>query len=102
MNRILALGVLLGASIILPAQSLKYQGYPSSEGEIDLRSNFEAPPKGYGNIPFYWWSGDTLQYERLLDQLSILAESATDGFSVSYIHTHIRLAQQPWIDIRLR
>ena len=95
MNRILALGVLLGASIILPAQSLKYQGYPSSEGEIDLRSNFEAPPKGYGNIPFYWWSGDTLQYERLLDQLSILAESATDGFSVSYIHTH------PSVDIEL-
>jgi len=70
------------------AQDMKYKGYPSREGKIDLRSNFENPPKGYGNVPFYWWDGDTLKYERLVDQLNILSEASVDGLSVSYIHTH--------------
>lgn len=53
-----------------------------------LKDLFKNPPKGYGNVPFYWWNGDSIDRERLSDQLQILADGAVDGFSVSYIHTH--------------
>lgn len=66
-------------------------GYPSADGEIDIRKYFANPPKGYGNVPFYWWNGDTLVKERLKEQLDLLADSPTDGFAVSYIHTHPRV-----------
>lgn len=70
------------------AQEQRYNGYPSREGNIDIKENFADPPKGYGNIPFYWWNGDSLNRERLQEQLQILSEASTDGFSVSYIHSH--------------
>lgn len=69
-------------------QSQRYKGYPSHDADIDLLSGFRNPPKGYGNVPFYWWSGDHLSKERLSDQLDLLSSSATDGFAVSYIHTY--------------
>lgn len=95
MNRFIAYNILSLLCIGIYSQSLKYQGYPSRNGDIDLRSNFTNPPKGYGNVPFYWWNGDSLNYERLMDQLSILSDASTDGLSVSYIHTH------PEVDIEL-
>ena len=63
------------------------KGYPTRSENFDVLPGFQQPPKGYGNVPFYWWSGDTLTRERLAAQLDILSESATDGFAVSYIHT---------------
>lgn len=66
-------------------------GYPSRSGTIDIEKHFASPPKGYGNVPFYWWNGDTLTKERLLHQLDVMEESATDGFAVSYIHTHPKI-----------
>lgn len=53
MNRITAYSILSLFCIGLYAQSLKYQGYPSRNGDINLKSNFANPPKGYGNVPFY-------------------------------------------------
>ena len=70
----------------IPQQA--YKGYPSKEGAIDIKEYFQHPPKGYGNVPFYWWNGDSLKRERLLEQLDILSDASTDGFAVSYIHTH--------------
>ncbi len=69
----------------------KYKGYPVKNAQLDLLQGFINPPEGYGNVPFYWWNGDTLKKERLREQLDILAASATDGFAVSYIHTHPRI-----------
>ena len=66
-------------------------GYPSRSGAIDIEKHFAMPPKGYGNVPFYWWNGDTLTKERLQQQLDVMEESSTDGFAVSYIHTHPRI-----------
>jgi len=68
-----------------------FLGFPvSNEGE--LLSNFKNPPSGYGEVPFYWWTGgDTLTKERLLWQLNKLSETAVLGLNVSYNHTH-RLA----------
>lgn len=69
------------------AQSQKQKGYPDRDPDLDVLPGFINPPKGYGNVPFYWWNGDTLTRERLGEQLDILSSSATDGFAVSYIHT---------------
>lgn len=79
-------------SLFLFSQQQRFKGYP--EENPDIRSGFVNPPKGYGNVPFYWWSGDKLDKERLGEQLDILSQSATDGFAVSYIHT------DPEVDIR--
>ncbi len=64
------------------------KGYPSRTGEIDIRKGFANPPKGYGNVPFYWWSGDSLRIDRLNEQLEILSNASTDGLCVSYNHTN--------------
>lgn len=71
------------------------KGFPSAESAKNLKEKFKNPPKGYGNVPFYWWDGDSLSKERLSDQLDILSDAAIDGFSVSYIHSH------PKIDVEL-
>ncbi len=75
----------------IQAQEQACKGWPSRSGEIDIRSGFANPPKGYGNVPFYWWSGDKLDIERLNEQLDILADASTEGFAVSYNHTDARV-----------
>jgi len=79
--------VALCLSINAYPQTQYMKGYPDRSENFDVLPGFQQPPKGYGNVPFYWWSGDTLTRERLAAQLEILSESATDGFAVSYIHT---------------
>jgi hypothetical protein len=88
--KIFGLYVLLMTLLCLKghAQSQKFKGYPDKKPDFDVLPGFVTPPKGYGNIPFYWWNGDTLIKERLEQQLDILSASATDGFAVSYIHTN--------------
>ena len=83
--KLLLVSMLIIQPLFLSAQIQQYKGYPTENP--NLRSEFMNPPKGYGNIPFYWWSGDNLVKERLKEQLEILSQSATDGFAVSYIHT---------------
>lgn len=65
----------------------KFSGYPSRDASLNVLPGFINPPKGYGNVPFFWWNGDTLSKARLTEQLDILKESSTDGFAVSYLHT---------------
>ncbi len=76
------------ATLYGQAQPQLQKGYPERSATLDVRPGFMTPPKGYGNIPFYWWNGDRLEKERLKEQLEILSASATDGFSVSYMHLH--------------
>lgn len=73
----------------IPAQY--HKGWPSRTGDIDIRKGFADPPKGYGNVPFYWWTGDPLDLERLTEQLEILSDASTDGLCVSYNHTDYRV-----------
>jgi len=70
--------------LVTCSQPQKYKGYP--EKDTNIRAGFANPPKGYGNVPFYWWNGDSLNRERMKEQLDILSQSAVDGFAVSYIH----------------
>lgn len=91
MKRVLiaiAAALALAAASDLSGQSQARKGWPSRTGKIDVRAHFAEPPKGYGNVPFYWWNGDRLNLERLLDQLELLSDAAVDGLSVSYCHTH--------------
>ena len=35
--------------------------------------NFVNPPRGYGNVPFYWWNGVVLDTGRIDSQLRLLS-----------------------------
>ncbi|MBQ1862763.1 MAG: hypothetical protein II149_04525, partial [Clostridia bacterium] len=49
-------------------------------------SSFLNPPKGYGNVPFYWWNGDRLDKDRLSWQLEKLAENGVSGVQINFAH----------------
>ena len=63
--------------------------YPSQNTADKILGKFKNPPLGYGEVPFYWWTGgDKLTKERLLWQLNQLSEASVLGLCVSYNHTH--------------
>jgi len=62
-------------------------GYPSRAPDLDVLPGFRNPPPGYGQVPFWWWTGDDLDAERLLWQLRELHEKGISGVQVNYSHT---------------
>ena len=54
-SKLLLIAILTMQPLCIFAQLQKYKGYPQEKP--DIRSEFVNPPKGYGNVPFYWWSG---------------------------------------------
>lgn len=64
-----------------------HKGWPE-KAPSDLKAGFVNPPAGYGNVPFYWWSADSLNIGRLEEQLEILSDAHTDGLCISYNHLH--------------
>jgi len=65
-----------------------FPGFPGLN-EKAMLENFKNPPRGYGEVPFYWWTGgEELTRERLLWQLDQLSEATVLGLNVSYNHTH--------------
>ncbi|HPO12637.1 MAG TPA: glycosyl hydrolase [Candidatus Hydrogenedentes bacterium] len=61
-------------------------GYPSSNTGLDPKQGFAAPPHGYGEVPFWWWTGDPLDKERLLWQLDQLQAVGCPGVQINYAH----------------
>jgi hypothetical protein len=61
-------------------------GYPNREPDFDVLPGFQKPPRGYGQVPFYWWVGDKLQKDRLIWQLDKLKEKGICGLQVNYPH----------------
>ncbi len=51
-------------------------------------NEFITPPKGYGNVPFYWWNGDKLDKQRLCSQLDLLHEKGISGVQINYCHEY--------------
>ncbi len=47
---------------------------------------FCDPPHENGEVPFYWWTGDRLNKERLKKQLTALAANGAAGVQVNYAH----------------
>ena len=35
-------------------------GFPSRATDLDVLPGFQNPPHGYGQVPFWWWTGDRL------------------------------------------
>jgi hypothetical protein len=62
-------------------------GYPDRLPDLDVLQGFQNPPKGYGNVPFYWWIGDTLTKDRIIWQLEQLEGMGITGLQVNYCHT---------------
>lgn len=77
-----ALSQLLSAQVkqLLP-------GHPDRSAKIDLKSGFTTPPKGYGEVPFYWWMGDTLTREHLTYHLDQMAAKKVTSLQVNYAHS---------------
>lgn len=55
-------------------------------GGESLREGFKTPPPGYGEVPFWWWTGEKLDKERLAWQIGELAKAGVSGAQVNYTH----------------
>ena len=66
--------------------------------EPGLREGFANPPSGYGEVPFWWWTGEKLDVERLNWQLDELKKKGISGVQVNYAHQDVRNEVQPnWL-----
>ena len=61
-------------------------GYPSRAQDLDVLPGFQDPPAGYGEVPFWWWTGDPLDKDRLLWQIEQLHAKGIPGMQVNYAH----------------
>jgi hypothetical protein len=62
------------------------RGYPSRAPDLDALPGFKNPPPGYGEVPFWWWTGDPLDEERLIWQIDELHRKGISGVQVNYAH----------------
>lgn len=44
------------------------------------------PDRSYGEVPFYWWTGEKLNKERITEQLEALAKNGVAGVQINYAH----------------
>ncbi|MHB0958347.1 MAG: glycosyl hydrolase [Pirellulaceae bacterium] len=56
------------------------------DAHLDALPGFRNPPPGYGEVPFWWWTGDPLDEERLIWQLDALHQKGISGVQVNYAH----------------
>ena len=62
-------------------------GYPERDASFDVLPGFKNPPAGYGEVPFYWWMGDTLTREHLTWHLDLLQKRGISSLQVNYAHS---------------
>ena len=80
---------LAAATACLGAASAGNLGFPKpgAEAAKTLRADFRTPPPGYGEVPFWWWSGrEPLNKERLLEQIEEIHKAGIAGVQVNYSH----------------
>jgi hypothetical protein len=70
----------------LPPPPPQAVGFPSRDPNLDALPGFVTPPPGYGEIPYWWWTGDPLDKERMLWQLEQLHAKGISGVQVNYAH----------------
>ena len=61
-------------------------GYPSRDPNLDALPGFQNPPPGYGEVPYWWWTGDPLDVNRLVWELDQLHQKGISGVQVNYAH----------------
>ena len=86
-NVIFLLTIVLMISFKSFSQTTLPPGYPDRNPSFDALPGFINPPKGYGEVPFFWWQGDTLTHERLLWQLDQLKGKGITSLQINYSHT---------------
>ena len=75
-------------SLSIAAQTRQLSsGHPDRTAKADLKKGFATPPKGYGEVPFYWWMGDTLTKEHLTYHLDQMAAKKVTSLQVNYAHS---------------
>lgn len=82
--------ILISSMLILSSmgQNAKLPpGFPDRSPNLDVLPGFKTPPKGYGEVSFYWWLGDTLTKERIISQLDELKDKSITGLQINYCHT---------------
>ncbi len=62
------------------------KGYPSRDAGLDALPGFRNPPPGYGEVPFWWWTGDDLDVGRMIAQIRELHKKGISGVQVNYSH----------------
>jgi hypothetical protein len=77
------LSIFISLAYNISAQQLLFDKAPDPD---NLRLSFLNPPPGYGEVPFWWWTGDPLDKERLLWQIEELHEKGITGMQVNYAH----------------
>ncbi|MBI5835527.1 MAG: hypothetical protein HZB16_24755 [Armatimonadetes bacterium] len=55
--------------------------------DLDALPGFQAPPPGFGMVPFYWWLGDPLTKDRLAWELGKMAGFGISGYQINYAHS---------------
>jgi hypothetical protein len=77
-------------TILISFQSLAQPNLPAGYSDrsplLDVLPGFINPPKGYGEVPFYWWQGDTLTRERIEWQLNQLQGKGISSLQINYSH----------------
>ncbi len=61
-------------------------GLPSRDPGLDVLPGFKNPPPGYGEVPYWWWTGDTLDVDRMIGQIKELHKKGISGVQVNYSH----------------
>ncbi len=61
-------------------------GFPSRDQDLDVLPGFRDPPPGYGEVPFWWWSGEDLDVDRMIAQVRELHRKGVSGVQVNYSH----------------
>ena len=72
------------AKLAVPAEQAP--GFPSRSPDLDVLPGFQKPPPGYGEVPFWWWTGDPLDKARLAWQIEELHKQGISGMQVNYAH----------------
>lgn len=83
---VLWLGMIM-LTIPVFSRSAEPVGRPSRDPELDVLPGFRNPPAGYGEVPFYWWMGDTLTRDHLRDHLDLLKDHGISSLQVNYAHS---------------
>ena len=60
--------------------------FPSRAANLDVLPGFKNPPPGYGEVPFWWWTGDDLNVDRMIGQIRELHKKGISGVQVNYSH----------------
>jgi len=71
----------------LNSQNFHPTGQPDRSPSMDVLPGFINPPKGYGDVAFFWWIGDTLTREHLTWELDLLKDKGISSLQINYCHT---------------